>query len=238
MENLNIISSINDIRQQYKGYKDGGISFIEYLANKVLNTVDEDKNEVIKFFLDEIKSNENGFAEIALLTIVEMRAIELAPDIEKIYYEIAPFKEENWRHSIIEALMKLGYVEPKTLYREYVTSFLIKQPNNAFFLLVQYCNVDPKEALPLLSDFYVKNLCDNKEMQSFLESRIGFLVNYFLQNPIDYFPELVKQTTARNSGVGTYLKKSLLDYLNSKMVEQYSEKLINDRKNNLERMEA
>lgn len=229
MTKFEIINIIKGIEEQYKSYKDGGLSFIKHLANKVLNTVDEDKNEVIKFFLDEIKSNENGFGGIALLTIVEMKASEFAPYIERIYNEIATQKDENWKQSIIEALMKLRYVESKVLYHEYVTSFLNRQPDNAFFLLVQYCNVDPDSALPLLSEFYVKNLLKNAEMQGFLESRIGFLISYFIQNPVDYLPELIKQASAKNRDVGLRLKGLLINYLSSSMTSQYPRVLIDDR---------
>lgn len=229
MTKLEIINIIKDIEEQYKSYKDGGLSFIKHLANKVLNTVDEDKNEVIKFFLDEIKNNDNGLGEIALLTIVEMRATEFAPYIEKIYDEIATQKDENWKQSIIEALMKLRYVEAKVLYHEYVTSFLNRQPDNAFFLLVQYCNVDHDSALPLLSEFYVENLLKNDEMQGFLESRIGFLVSYFIQNQVDYLPELIKQISSKNRDVGLHLKELILDYLGSNMTSRYSRVLINNR---------
>ena len=104
-----------------------------------------------------------------------MRASEIAPDIERIYEEAKSLKDESWKRSVIEALMKLRYIVPKTLYSEYVSSYLSKYPDDAFFLLVQYCNVNPEEALPLLAGFYANALVGNIEIRSLLESRIGFL---------------------------------------------------------------
>lgn len=51
MKDVEIIDIINDIEKQYQSYKDGGLTFIKNLAKKVLNTVDEEKNEILVFFL-------------------------------------------------------------------------------------------------------------------------------------------------------------------------------------------
>lgn len=235
METKYIIDVINNIQNQYRNYKDGGLTFIEQLAKRVNNTLDNEREDVIAFFLNEISNNEFGFGEIALLTFIEMNAIEVAPNIASIYYEKKDLKDDRWKSSIIEALMKLRYKEPKKLYADYVTSFLIKKPDDAYFLLVQYCNVDPELALPMLSDFYVRNLFRDAEMQSFLESWIGFLFSYFIKNPIDYFPELIKQTTDKDRAVGLHLKELLLEYLSSKMTNQYPKALITERIKALEK---
>jgi len=236
MKKSDIVNTIKDIENQFESYKDGGRAFIDYLAKRILNTVDEEKNEVFKFFLNEIKTNENGFCEIALLTIDEMGALELAPGIESIYNEMKHIKDDRWKHSVVETLMKLRYSKPKLLYAEYVSSYIKKQPDGAFFLLVQYCNVDPEKALPLLSEFYVEYLFKNTEMQGFLESRIGFLVSYFLKNLNDYLPDLVKQTLAKNKKVGLHLKSLIVNHLNSGWYKGYSKVLIKDRIENLNKL--
>ena len=236
MKKSDIVNTIKDIDKQFKSYNDGGRSFIKYLAKRILNTVDEEKNEVFKFFLDEIKTNENGFDEVALQTIMKMGSLELAPSIERIYNEMRYLKDDRWKHSIVETLMKLRYSKPKLLYAEYVTSYLNKEPDEVFYLLVQYCNVDPEKALPLLSGFYMEYLFKDTEMQRFLEIRTGFLVSYFVENPKDYFPDLVKQTLAKNKKVGLYLKNLIVNYLNSDMVKEYSNVLIKDRIKNLDKL--
>jgi hypothetical protein len=238
MTKLEIIKIIKEVKELYKSYKDGGLSFIQHLANKLINTVDDDKNEVIHFFLDEIKNNENGLANVGLLTIVEMGASEYAPYIKRIYEEMAQQKDENWKYSIIEALMKLKYVEPKELYHEYVTSFLRRNQDSAFFLLVQYCNVDPDSAIPLLAEFYIKYIFRDNQMQSFLENRINYLVAYFLENPIDYLPELIRQITVMDKNVGLYLKRLIIEHLSYKITCIVPNKLIKDRIESLKKLEV
>jgi hypothetical protein len=237
MKEASIIKIINDIEQQFKTYKDGGSTFIKYLTSKVFNSIDEDKNEVIKFFLNEIKTNINGFGEISLQTIVEMRALEIAPEIERIFEEEKTLKDGHWKHSVIVALMRLRYTVPKTLYSDYVSSYLRKDPDNAFFLLVQYCNVDPEEALPLLSGLYAKALVGNNEMRNFLVSRIGFLFSYFMDNPNDYLPDLILQTANKNREAGLYLKNLLLNFIKGNMTKQYQRNMINNEQEKLNKIE-
>jgi hypothetical protein len=219
---------IKEIEGQFKSYKDGGQSFIKYLSKKVLNSSDDEKRELISFFIDEIKLDRNGFYSIALQTINEMRTQELAPRIEKIYNEVAPYKDEQWKYSIIELLMKLRYDSPKDLYSEFVTSFLKSHPEKSYFILIQYCNVDPERAIPLLSDYYA-NYFLNKDMQDFMDSRIGFLFSYFIENPIDYFPDLIRRTFVMNKAAGLHLKELLIEYLNGDMAKQYPQALIQDK---------
>ncbi len=228
MTRASIINMIKEIEGQFKSYKDGGKSFIKYLSKKVLNSPDDEKRELISFFLDEIKLDRNGFYSIALQTINEMRTVELAPRIEKIYNEVAPYKDEQWKYSIIELLMKLRYDSPKGLYSEFVTSFLKSHPEKSYFILIQYCNVDPERAVPLLSDYYA-NYFLNKDMQDFMDSRIGFLFSYFIENPIDYFPDLIRRTFVRNKAAGLHLKELLIEYLNGDMAKQYPQALIEDK---------
>lgn len=49
MNNSDIANIIKDIKKEYNAYKDGGRAFIQHLAQKIQNTVDEDKTQVFKF---------------------------------------------------------------------------------------------------------------------------------------------------------------------------------------------
>ncbi len=75
MNDSDIVNIIKDIEKQYNDYKDEGRSFIQHLANKIQNTVDEDKVLIFDFFLDEIEKNNNGLYSIALQTIIELKQI-------------------------------------------------------------------------------------------------------------------------------------------------------------------
>lgn len=233
MNELDIVAIIKDIEKQHKAYKDGGMTFIKHLAQKVLNTVDEDKVQIFDFLVKEIEQNKHGLFSIALQTIIELKSLELAPAIEKIFIQNRNSKDEVWKYSLIEALLKLNYAAPTSLYYDFITNYLKNNPNKGYFILVQYCNVDPEKGLPLLSDFYSKFFLENSEMKSFLESRIGFLVNYFIQNPEDYLYELNKLVLLKNKDAGRHLKKALLDYFNSSMAEKYPNDLIEKEKKSL-----
>lgn len=234
MTTKQIIEVINSFDKEYQDYKDGGREFITQLAKKLLNTIDEDRLEVIAFFLNEIRTNKNNFGQVALVTIVQMNASELGADIEAIYNEMWPVKDEKWRYSIIEALMKLRYTPPKSLYKDFVNAYLKDHPDDSFFLLVQYCIVDPEEALPLLSDYYVKNLFDYKN-QDYI---IGYICSYFLKIPLNYFPDFVRQTTTINKDAGFHLKNQILKYLNSERPKRFSKTLINERIESLQKIEV
>lgn len=234
MTTKQIIEVINSFDKEYQGYKDGGREFIKQLAKKLLNTVDEDRLEVIAFFLNEIRTNENNFGQVALVTIVEMNASELGADIEAIYNEMWPSKDERWRYSIIEALMRLRYTPPKLLYKDFVNAYLKDHHDKSFFLLVQYCNVDPEEALPLLSEYYVTDLSEVKNKDYI----IGYICSYFLKNPLNYFPDFVRLITKINKDAGFHLKSLLLKYLNSERPKRFSKTLINDRIESLQKIEV
>lgn len=152
MNDSDIANIIKDIEKQYNAYKDGGRSFIQHLANKIQNTVDEDKVHIFDFFLDEIEQNVKGLYSVALQTIIELKQIELAPEIERIFIKNRNVKDEKWSYAIIETLLKLNYATP--IYYDFITHYLKDNPGKGFFLLVQYCNVDPDKGVPLLSDFY------------------------------------------------------------------------------------
>ncbi|HQN99335.1 MAG TPA: hypothetical protein PKU86_07780 [Bacteroidales bacterium] len=230
MKDVEIIDIINDIEKQYQSYKDGGLTFIKNLAKKVLNTVDEEKNEILVFFLNELEYNRNGFFSIALNTIVEMKAIELAPNIERIFIKNRNSNDESWGYSIIEALIKLNYTEPKLLYFDFVNNYLKNKPNKSYFLLVQYCNIDSDKGLQLLADYYSKFLLEDLEMKNFLESRIGFLVSHLIKSSDGTLSELVKLVILKNKNAGRHLKKVLLDYFNSDMAKKYPNILIEKEK--------
>ena len=73
--------------------------------------------------------------------------------------------------------------------------------------------------MPLLSDFYAKFFHGNSQMQSFLESRIGFLVSYFLENDQLSLADLNRLVVLKNEKAGQNLKKALLDYFDSNLME-------------------
>jgi len=224
MNDSDIVNVIKDIEKQYNAYKDGGRSFIQHLANKIQNTVDEDKVLIFDLFLDEIEQNINGLYSIALQTIIELKQIELAPEIERIFIKNRNVKDEKWSYAIIETLLKLNYATP--IYYDFITHYLKDNPGKGFFLLVQYCNLDPDKGVPLLSDFYSEFFQGDSQMRRFLESRIGFLVDYFMENKQLDLGKLYKSVIAKNRMAGQSLRSTLLNYFNSSLADKYPKDLV------------
>ena len=226
MNNSDIANIIKDIKKEYNAYKDGGRTFIQHLAQKIQNTVDEDKTQVLNFFLQEIENNSHGLFSVALQTIIELKYISLAPEIEKIFIKNKGVKDESWKYSIIETLLKLNYVASSSLYHDFIIDYMKTNPGKEFFILVLYCTIEPEKGMPLLSDFYAKFFHGNSQMQSFLESRIGFLVSYFTENNQLSLAELNRLVMLKNEIAGQNLKKALLDYFDSNLASKYSKELI------------
>ncbi len=108
MTDSEIIDVIKSLHKDCECYKDGGWTFIKRLAQKLRNTIDEDKQEVYNLFFKEIRNNDNGFIKsVALETFKELKDKEVCPILEKIYREECANKSDDWKKSIIETLMIL-----------------------------------------------------------------------------------------------------------------------------------
>jgi hypothetical protein len=92
-----------------------------------------------------------------------------------------------------------------------------------------YCNVNIDKALELLSVYFHKHLMvPDKKMVSFFENRMGYLIYYFRKNPVNYIPQLIKQTAGKNRVSGLRLKEMMLNYFHSNLVVDYDVTLIQE----------
>ena len=215
MTDSEIIDIIQNLDKECEYYKDCGRTFIKRLAQKLKNTIDEDKQEVYNLFFKEIRNNDSGYIKsVALETFKELKDKQVCPILEKIYREECANKNDDWKNSIIETLMILKYGKPKDIYAEYVNHYLQDKYNEAFFLLAQYSNVDWERALPLLSSYCADNLSKPNEIQRIMIVRIGFLVYYLMENEDSYFTELVKQVALKNRNSAYVLKELIINNLN------------------------
>jgi|GEM_PF-3057882 len=234
MTDMEIVDVIKQLHKECESYKDGGITFIRRLAQKLNNTIDKDKNAVYALFYKEIRTNDNSYIKsIALETFKELKDKNVCPIIEKIYREVGPTKSEEWKHSIIDTLMVLKYDKPKDIYYEYVCNYLRNNYNNALYVLIEYSNVDWEHALPLLSSYYAENLLKYNEIRQQMIVRIGFLVYYLMENEDFYFSDLVKQVALKNKNSASELRKLIINYLNenassSKYTEERSKKIVGE----------
>ena len=219
-----IICVIKEYEREYAICRKDSNAFHEKLAKKILNTVDDEKEQIMDFFLREIKSNEYGLCVTALMLIQEIKAVELCPHLVDIYKEVSAYKDEEWKKNIILVLMELRYSPPKELYQNYVLEYL-NLNKNSFYLLVQYCNVNPQKALLLLSNELVENILSEELLTHPPEKignslqginvLIGFLIASFKNNPNDYLPELLKLVYKKKAKAAIYLKSALINYLSN-----------------------
>lgn len=241
-----IIEVIKKIQREYYTYKDNGNTFYKQLAQKILNTVDDERDLILDFFLREIRSNENDLCGTALVVIEEMKAVELCPRIVDIYNEVSKYKDDEWKRAVVYVLMQLRYLPPQKLYHNYVLDYM-KNNKDSFYLLVQYCNVNPKEALPLLSEELVKNILSEELLLQIpakiinslegINVLIAFLVAYFKNNPNDYLPDLLELVYMKKPKAAIYLKTVIVNYLNSEFAKySFSESWLNNEINHLNKL--
>ncbi len=224
MKELEIVKTIREIESEYKHYKDGGISLIERLADKVLNTVENEKKGVISFFLREIRYNKNNLWSLSLQTIVKMNLSDVGEQLEYIYQTERDLKKEDWRKAMIDAMLKMQHKSPSDIYFRYIEDMIKTKPGNGYFSLIYYSTIEPEKSISLLSDFYAKYLGVDTRMQNFVISRIDFLCQYILKNPTNFIPKLIRVTREKNGNAGVILKKILVKHLeglkgNSKVSE-------------------
>lgn len=234
MTDIEIVDVIKHLHKECECYKDGGITFIRRLAQKLNNTIDEDKNTVYNLFFKEIRNSDNGYIRsVALETFKELKSIDVCPILEKIYREVNATRDEEWKRSIIDTLMVLKYDKPKDIYYEYVSHYLKNNYDNALYILAQYSNVDWERALPLLSSYYSENLLQYNNIQHQMIIRIGYLIHYIMENKDSYFSDLLKQVAIKNKNAALSLRELIINFLNentssSNYTKERSKKIVGE----------
>ena len=215
MTELEIVDTIKQIKKEIARNKNEGRFLIEHLARKALNAPEDQKDDIVKFFIKEIRFNDYDLWDVALGSLEEMNASETAQDIFSIYCEISENRNVDWKRKVVETLLRLQYKAPKYFYSSYITEYAEKNDSGyAYYLLVLYCHVDSEYGLPLLAEYYVNSMEGNDEnRKNFLDNRIDFLVAIFVKNYRDNFLKLIDLISLKNKEVGRHLKTILLGYL-------------------------
>ncbi|MDR1543946.1 MAG: hypothetical protein LBS50_05980 [Prevotellaceae bacterium] len=238
-----IINIIREYEHEYAVLQKNSCDFHKIIAKQLLNTDENEKQQVLDFFLREIKFNANELRYTALIIIEEMKAVELCPYIVNIYNEIEDDIDSECKKIIISLLMNLRYLPPQELYKKYVLNY-IENNQNSFYLLVQYCNVSPTEALPLLANEFTENILSKENMLNNprpignslcgIYVLISFLVSYFYKNSINYLLKLLNLVSFKNITAGIYLKNAIVNYFNSDWAKRnYSKLWIDNEIDNL-----
>lgn len=236
MDDTQIISVITTLRKSSSSHGDGGRTFTEEFARKIRNTIDEDKNAVIDFLLREIKYNTYALRSIAIPVLSELKDESIAPSIYEILNEVSDKIDDQTEKNIVETLFILRYKEPKWFYQEYLANYSKKVEQSGdesplFFFLILYLNVDPENALKMLSSYLVKHiLSGDKQMESFFTNWMGYLFLRFSENSEIYLPKLICEVYAKNKISGDQLRKIMLNYLHSDLAQvSYGSKFVNKK---------
>lgn len=170
MTDKEIVDTIKHLHKECECNKDGGVTFIQRLAQKLNNTIDKDKKDVFDLFLREIRNNDKSYLKsVALETFKEMNAIDVAPAIESIYREKSSERSEEWGNSIIETLLLLRYDKPIDIYAGYANNCLINESKNRIGLLVHcFMRQDGTFFLDLINNVSLKNMKSARMLKKYI----------------------------------------------------------------------
>lgn len=170
MTDKEIVDTIKHLHKECECNKDGGVTFIQRLAQKLNNTIDKDKKDVFNLFLREIRNNDKSYLKsVALETFKEMNAIDVAPAIESIYRENSSERSEEWKNSIIETLLFLKYDKPKDIYADFANDCLINGSKNRIGLLVYIFMRSNDTFFPdLINDVSIKDIESARMLKKYI----------------------------------------------------------------------
>jgi len=223
---------INLLRKEYFWYKDDGSEYIKKLSSKVANAYEDEKRDIINFFIVEIRTDQNKMGHLSLDIIEELKLKEVAPLICNIFKDVSAEKDFEWKWHTITTLMKLGYDQPKEVYNNYVIDYLINDKwHRGFLLLVLYGNVEKENSIVLLADYYHKNLSGgNEQMKTYLENSANLLISHFYKQDFDHILRLINMLYGINKEEGKWLQKTIMNCIDDPVwMEQwnYDKELIN-----------
>ena len=208
-----IINILRSLECEYDAnhYKDSGCEFIHQLSSKLSVTVEDDKESILKFFLNEVEFNNNNYHSVALKTIVEINAIKLAPKLEELYKKWHLSKDDHWNYTLIEAMLQLKY--RSAIYEDFINYYFQKDPDKGFPLVLYYCDIIPEAGLVILSQTCLFFLQKESDGCSLLRSKLTFLISHVLKNKTFSFLELIQKISSINKNQGNEFKKCLINEL-------------------------
>lgn len=218
----NINGSFEHFHNEFKNYKDAGVSEQEFLA-LYIKRMDEKER---KIFFDYCLKESNILASLDLLIKVnEKSVINPLFVIFKEYYRTQNIEAKN----LLTALFILRDDNPSHLnfYNEFIRENVEEDISwDNFNLIGNYIYVNKENAIAILSRYYCNLSSDDKKIVSFLESRIIFLMHLFEETSFEYMKELILKTSDRNSEAGGLLKKLFCNYAKSDFCSKKKEEKI------------
>ena len=220
-ENI-IIDEVNRLYKEHEKYNDNDAEIIRKICSKINNTTQEERDFVIKFFINEIRTNKNNLRYLGFEVIEKLQLKEGASIIYSIYNETKNDIDYEFEWHIITTLMKLGYNENKEIYTNYINNYLIENKwGRSFLLLIWYGLVDTNNSLILLADYYCKRFIENGEYMPYLSNHnFDALLFHIHHNNIDYILNLIKMIYKKNEVAGKFLQNNIIKFMNSLWIDR------------------
>ncbi len=211
MNDTVIIQVIQDFARDFKGCKDGGLSFIDALSKKIMNTVDEDQMEVFRFFLSEIETDKNGYCQIALHVLEKLKRKDQCVALENLYEQVYAQKSYEWRLQVLRALLHMEYEPQNDIYVPFIKQCLHAHKENDYYsLVVLLCCINPGVGVNLLCDFYLTHMHDDYFSGKYNGS-ICYLMAWLGKYP-SVLISLLEQIYSKNAKAGIHLISLMTDY--------------------------
>lgn len=213
MKDSEIIEIIQEFHRDFADEdKISGTSKYTFLCLYIKRQEFRIQQEFMSFFIREIRNNKYGLLYDALAGLRQMNDKEVIPQLFEIFVEY--YKSDKDCKDIFLLLMRLGdtVTEHIDTYANYVHKKLV--PHSAYYsaYIIDYINVNPKDAVLILSDLYM-NLLAKEQVLSWNNMYIFTLVHYFINKDLLPLFQLINLIYDKNQTIGELMKSLLLQYV-------------------------
>ena len=223
MKKEEALKLITAVEKQYKGFKDGGESFLIGMTNEFYLLRENDQQDFCSFLIDEIEYDRFNLCSLSICLFKKIGKPKDAVEIIGIFKRNRMTKTIEWKVSVVELLISLDYLDEAFFY-SIVNEDFIKCQEKLYYIIVQYCAKTPFKGIPLLSDYYLKNLL-HPDFVDFLTIRIGYLYAVFIKNEFSYLSSLIDVLFEKNKRICRYFVLISIDFLENDLSKNCSSQL-------------
>lgn len=218
-----VLRLITAVERECKGFKDGGESFLIGMASEFCLLGENDKKDFVSFLINEIEFDSYSLCSLSICLLKKIGKPENAVEIIDIFKRNRMTKTIEWKVSIVELLISLDYLDEAFFY-SIVNEDFAEYQEKLYYIIVQYCAKTPLKGIPMLSDYYLKNLL-NPNLVDFLTIRISYLYAVFIKNEFSYLSSMTEALFENNKRICKYFVLVSIDFLENKLSNNCSNHL-------------
>lgn len=218
-----VLRLINSVKKQYKGYKDGGESFLIGMANEYYLLEENDKKDFCSFLIDEIEYDSNSLCSLSICLLKKIGRPKNVMEIFDVYKRNKMTKTIGWKMSVVELLISLDFMDEAFFY-SVVNDDFVECQEKLYYIIVQYCAKAPSKGIPLLADYYLSNLL-RSAFVDFLTIRISYLYAVFIKNDFSYLSSLVDTLFEKDKRICRYFVLISIGFLENDLSNSCSSQL-------------